>query len=332
MTSSGRRALAGLCLAGTLAGCGGGGGNGSGLSVRTSTVPPVAITAAPAQPTGSGAALSQSYRQRCAASLARERPARARGAGTVTQLRMRSPDSSGTVRSAWVYRPGGVSDSARLPVLYVLHGYPGGPAGPWTKRGTARVLDAQFARGARPYLVVTLDGSGTKHPDTEWADSVDGADKVETFVLSVAIPAVEGAHRRDACHRAIAGFSMGGYGAMNLAQRHPDFFGQVAATAGYFRISDPDRVFGNDAAALRANSPDQQVGRSRGLRVFLLDAGQENLALVQGEAERFAHLLIAEKITVQLDFAPGTHNLDYAIAQQPAVATFLEAGWRPQTD
>jgi len=33
-------------------------------------------------------------------------------------------------------------------------------------------------------------------------------------------PAVEGAHRRDACHRAIFGFSMGGYGAMNLAQRH----------------------------------------------------------------------------------------------------------------
>jgi len=65
--------------------------------------------------------------------------------------------------------------------------------------------------------------------------------------------------------------------------------------------------------------------------VFLLGAGQEDLPLVQGEAERFAHLPIAEKIPVQLDFAPGTHNLDYAIAQQPTVATFPEAGWRPQT-
>jgi S-formylglutathione hydrolase FrmB len=245
------------------------------------------------------------------------------------QLRLPSPDSSHKERAVWVYRPGGVSETARLPVVYVLHGYPGDPASFWTKYGAAKLLDAQFKAGAAPYEVVTVDGVGVKHPDSEWADSVDGADKVETFLLSIAIPAVEGSHLRDACHRAIAGFSMGGYGAMNLAQRHPDVFGQVAATSGYFHVDDPDHVFGGDKAVEKANSPDQQVARAKGLRVFLLEAGQENLNLIKGEAERFAHLLIGARIPVQLDFSPGTHTPDYAVARQADVGMFLEAGWRP---
>ena len=168
----------------------------------------------------------------------------ARGSGTLRELRLRSPDSSRTLRSIYIYRPGGVTDTAKLPVLYLLHGLPGSAGDIWTGFDGKKLLDTEFTHGAAPYEVVTLDGHGTKHRDTEWADSADGADEVESFVLNVAIPAVEGAHRRDACHRAIAGFSMGGFGAMNLAQRHPDVFGQVAAVAGYFHLDDPDAVFG----------------------------------------------------------------------------------------
>ena len=68
----------------------------------------------------------------------------------------------------------------------------------------------------------------------------------------------------------------------------------------------------------------------KGLRLFLLDAGQENLRLVRGETQRLAKLLIAEKIPVRLDYAPGVHDGDYAIAQEPEISAFLEAGWRPQ--
>ena len=284
----------------------------------------------PASPTGSGAALNQSYSRRCAASLAHYSPPHVTGNGTLRELRLRSPDSSHTMRSVYVYRPGGVPDSATLPILYLLHGYPGTPDQLWTQLNAKQLLDAEFAQGGTPYEVVTLDGRGTKHRDTEWADSADGADKVESFILDVAIPAVEGSHRRDACHRAIAGFSMGGYGAMNLAQRHPDVFGQVASVAGYFHLDDPDEVFGNNPALQKANSPDQQVGRVKGLRIFLLDAAQESLPLVKGETERLAKLLIAAGIPVQLDYAPGTHNGRYAISQEPEISAFLQTGWRPQ--
>jgi S-formylglutathione hydrolase FrmB len=226
-----------------------------------------------------------------------------------------------------VYRPA-VPDSARLPVLYLLHGLPGSPGQLFAQSHIAAALDRRFSHRGSPFVVVAPDGNGVHHRDTEWADSVDGYDRVEAFVTQVVIPAVEGRHRRDACHRAIGGFSMGGYGAMNLALRHPDLFGQVVSIAGYFRIDDPSGVFGNNPAARRANSPDQNVARARGLRIYLLDAEQEDLPLVKGEALRFAGLLIHAGIPVELRFAPGTHAPGYVAAQRPEMADFLEAGWR----
>jgi hypothetical protein len=68
----------------------------------------------------------------------------------------------------------------------------------------------------------------------------------------------------------------------------------------------------------------------KGLRVFLLEAAQEDLQLVKGETDRLAKLLIDEKIPVLLDYSPGTHSTEYAIAQEPEISAFLQAGWRPQ--
>jgi S-formylglutathione hydrolase FrmB len=314
-------AVLGCAGAFVLAGCG------SGHGADSPTTP---LTSTPATPTGSGTALSENYEQRCATSLARSTPLHTRGNGSLHELQLRSPDKSGTPRTIYVYRPGGIPDTAKLPVLYLLHGLPGSSADIWKGFDGKKLLDIEFEHGTSAFEVVTLDGHGAKHRDTEWADSSDGTDEVESFVMNVAIPAVEGSHRRDACHRAIAGFSMGGYGAMNLAQRHPDVFGQVASIAGYFRLDDPDAVFGNNRALQKANSPDQQIARMKGLRVFLLDAGQENLPLVKGETDRLAKLLVNAKIPVRLDYAPGVHNGDYAVAQEPEISAFLEAGWRPQ--
>ncbi|MCU1352680.1 MAG: putative esterase, partial [Acidimicrobiales bacterium] len=89
-----------------------------------------------------------------------------------------------------MYRPGGLADTSKMPVVYMLHGLPGDPAALWTQHGEAAALDTQFARGAFPYVVVTVDGRGTKHNDTEWGDSIDGTDRVESFILNVAMPAV----------------------------------------------------------------------------------------------------------------------------------------------
>jgi S-formylglutathione hydrolase FrmB len=305
-------ALTTAALASTAAGCG---------TAAHTAVPPASGVATP--PKGSFAA-------RCRDDPATDKlpePARPTRPGTVTVLHLRSPDRSAGLRDVLVYRPA-VADSARLPVLYLLHGLPGNPRQLLAQSGLVSALDRRFSRRGEPFVVAVPDGNGVHHSDTEWADSVDGYDRVETFVTKVVIPAVEGQHPRDVCHRAIGGFSMGGYGAMNLALRHPDLFGQVVSIAGYFRIDDPSGVFGGNAGVERANSPDQNVARGRGLRIYLLDAEQENLGLVKGEALRFARLLIAASVPVELRFAPGTHVPSYAATQRPEVLDFLEGGWR----
>ena len=68
---------------------------------------------------------------------------------------------------------------------------------------------------------------------------------------------------RDAAHRAIAGFSMGGYGAMNIAMQNPGVFGQVVSIAGYFVVNDLSGMFGGPAGhrSVRASIVRGQQGR-----------------------------------------------------------------------
>src|SRR5207245_2907553 len=91
--------------------------------------------------------------------------------------------------------------------------------------------------------------------DTEWANSADGADPLETFVTTAVTHAVEGAHPRPARLRTIAGVSMGGYGAMNIGLHQPTLYGQIVSVSGYFHIDDPDKVFAGNRKLEAANSP-----------------------------------------------------------------------------
>src|SRR5207253_1828855 len=134
------------------------------------------------------------------------------------------------------------------------HGYPG-DARNGESVGLPAVLDEAIAATGRGFVVALPDGGSAIHPDTEWADSADGKVRLDRFVTTTVIRAVEGNHRRDRRHRAIAGFSMGGYGAMNLGLRHPGLYGQVVSIAGYFHPDDPDRMGGGRAGWATANSP-----------------------------------------------------------------------------
>src|SRR4051812_5534432 len=172
-----------------------------------------------------------------------------------------------TSRDVWIYEPAGV-DPSTLPIVYFLHGVPGHARD--VIDNLASELDSTIAAGAPPFVLVAPDGNGDHHDDTEWADAADGTDDVETFVTTEVIPAVERSSARPRERRAIAGFSMGGYGAMNLAIRNPSLFSQVVSLAGYFHVDDPDGMFGRDPAVESANSPDQRVADAAGLRVLLV--------------------------------------------------------------
>ncbi|HEV7864886.1 MAG TPA: alpha/beta hydrolase-fold protein, partial [Acidimicrobiia bacterium] len=232
-------------------------------------------------------------------------PAQPGSSGTVQILDLPSGDADGKSREVWVYRPD-VPDSADLPVVYLLHGYPGNDLDV-EQIHLADLLDQQFAAGAAPFVVVVPNGQSDIHPDTEWADSVDGEVRLETFIVSTAIPAVEGANRRDAAHRSIAGFSMGGYGSMNLAEHHPDLFGQVVSIAGYYHTDDPDGMGGASPVWDADNSPDQNIDTLAGTRTLLIADAEESDPLILGEAARFADLQRVAGQNPTLVVAPGNH-------------------------
>jgi hypothetical protein len=137
------------------------------------------------------------------------------------------------------------------------------------------------------------------------------------------IPAVEGSNRRDASHRIIAGFSMGGFGAASIALRHPDLFSGVASIAGYFHIDDPDNVFGNNRQVEDAHDPEVLIRTVHSVRFWLGDGTADHLPVVSGEAQRFARLAGPLVDPEDLVLAPGGHNFSFVLGSLPAIGRFV---------
>lgn len=248
------------------------------------------------------------------------------GPGTVTVLHVPSADSDLRVRDVYVYRPA-APKGVVLPVLYMLHGYPGHPSA--LARWMAPALNRAFEKGAKPFVVAIPDGNGRAHRDTEWADSVDGRTLVETSLLKRILPAVEGAKPLPAGMRAIGGFSMGGYGAANLGLRHPGVFGQIVAISGYYHTDDRSKMFGGRPSVIAADTPNAMTRAAAGKRIQLFESPSESDPLIKHQASAFARRLRACHCVNALDvrMVPGNHDVDFVAAVTPTIAAFLDAGW-----
>lgn len=245
--------------------------------------------------------------------------------GTVSVLQIRGP-SDRRPHPVWVWRPPG-PDSATIPVLYFLHGYPGSASDPFTA-GLARTLNGLLQQGYPPFVFAGVDGNGEHHADTEWANAAAGSDQVMDRVVDAAIPAVEGTHMRDAAHRAIAGFSMGGYGAMNIAMQNPGVFGQVVSIAGYFVVNDLSGMFGDRPALVAKNAPSGHPWEARDMRVLLDEDGSDPSPLIRGQAAWMGGLLRRYGVPVTVHVQPGTHDWAYATSALRYSFTFLAGNWR----
>jgi S-formylglutathione hydrolase FrmB len=132
-----------------------------------------------------------------------------------------------------LYLPDGYAGSARrYPVLYLLHGH-GGTEADWANGGAlGATLDALTAAGAVPPMLVVAPGMGNGW----YVDNPDpgGLGAVEAAFLADLIPHVDRAWRTDArrAARAVAGLSMGGWGAVRLAMLRPDMFAAAASLSG----------------------------------------------------------------------------------------------------
>ena len=131
---------------------------------------------------------------------------------------------------------------------------------------------------------------------------------------------------RDREHRSIVGFSMGGYGAMNIGLHHPDVYGAVASIAGYFDTDDESGVFGGESSIVASNRPDQHVDAARQVRMMLADSTGDSASVTVGEVARFSKLLHAAGVEPLIDIQPGGHDLPYLSRELPRALSFLVDG------
>ena len=127
------------------------------------------------------------------------------------------------------------TSGARYPVLYLLHGGAGGNSAQWSTGGG----DVEGITNGKPIITVMPDG-GKVGWYTDWKDQSRGAQAWRTFHVDQLIPWIDANLRTIAAKngRAIAGLSMGGFGAVRYAQDRPDLFQFVGSFSGAVDLGD----------------------------------------------------------------------------------------------
>jgi len=246
----------------------------------------------------------------------------------IVKLSIPSAEKDFPIRNVWVMTPAvPESEVAKLPVVYMLHGWPGSPSGLIV--GVENALTATFANGAAPFIAVFPDGNALTHFDSEWADSYDGRAKIETWLTTNVIQTVEAGNLRSRNNRAILGFSMGGYGAAIIGLHHPTLFGQVVTLAGYFAIDDLTGAFdpGPSTDTKHAyQNPATFLKVANKERWFLGESPDDYTQLIRGQAAAWGAKLKSVKASYSIEYAPGGHSYGFVGQEIPLVVQWLKWG------
>jgi S-formylglutathione hydrolase FrmB len=145
------------------------------------------------------------------------------------ELTLRTPELAGDTHIR-VLLPEGYNAKARrrYPVLYLLHGASDDYRSWSDKAHVEKVV------GPLPLIVVMPDGGRGGFYSDWYNDGAGGPPQYETFHVRRLIPWIDSHYRTIAARRgrAVAGLSMGGFGTMSYAARHPDLFSAAAAFSG----------------------------------------------------------------------------------------------------
>jgi hypothetical protein len=142
-------------------------------------------------------------------------------------------------RPVYVYLPPGYDDDPgrRYPVVYTIQGYTGHVA-MWFNRAPFRrpypeMADEMFATTDTPRAIVVYVDAWTALGGSQFLDS-PAMGRYHSYLCDEVVPWVDARYRTipDRDHRAIAGKSSGGYGAMITPMLRPDLFGALATHAG----------------------------------------------------------------------------------------------------
>lgn len=190
--------------------------------------------------------------------------------------------------------PAGYGDGRGLPVLLVLHGA-STTAADFPRLGLGRFATDSVRRGNAPFVLAGATGDRLS-----WRPA--GADDPQRMVHEE-IPAWCARRGFDTGRISVCGWSMGGYGALLLAQTFPGFVRSVAAFSP--AVSPGDDVFAR-AGALRGVPVGLWCGTDDGL---LSEVRALERALPQPKAAG--------------SYAPGRHNFGYWSTCLPAACDLV---------
>jgi len=197
-----------------------------------------------------------------------------------------------------------------FPVLYLLHGYSDDHT-VWCRRTRIEWYVREM-----PLIVVMPDGLHSFYCNDPRPGGFAGEDHIIRDVVGFVERAFPALPARDG--RALAGLSMGGYGAMMLGLRHPEMFCAISSHSSAFAFAHEPisqrEAINNYAAALPEGQYDcfvlaekaAQVGGSPAIR---FDCGTED-GLLAANRDFHAHL---EAIGLAHEYAefPGFHSWPY---------------------
>jgi S-formylglutathione hydrolase FrmB len=270
--------------------------------------------------------------------------------------------------------------TARYPVVYLLHGL-GGNEDSWDKMGLLAVAKAEKLEA----IVVMPDGDDGFY--VNWATPTEDYDECrsgvapfepkavmesycvrqrdyESYLIDDLVPHIDNTYRTipDRAKRAMAGVSMGGYGALYLAFKRPDLFGAAASHSGIVsllyegpypykkgkarlsrkpkkRIKDlgPDfgrhlgKAFGTDLKNWRSHDPTSMVTSIKKETPVLvyLDCGTEDEFQLQHANLYLSELLSAAGLVNELFLGPGKHDTTFFQSRIDDSVRFLKNFFNP---
>jgi enterochelin esterase-like enzyme len=184
-----------------------------------------------------------------------------------------------STRQSLVYLPPGYTRARSYPVVYLLHGMPGSPSGFAHSLQLAQVGDSL----GTPFIAVAPVAGPTSKYRGEWAGPW------EDYLIKDVVPWVDA--NLSIGPRTIAGLSAGGYGAVDIALRHPGLFGTIESWSGYFTPFRDGPLARATPAQLAAHDPELLVRRQapflRPATRFFLSAGPTHGDVLQSATSAF---------------------------------------------
>ena len=260
--------------------------------------------------------------------------------GTLQEGQIHSTFMGGDMPYA-IYLPPGYADPAnanrRYPVVYLLHGAPGGYHD-WVHAGGAdKTADALISVGRIPPMILVMpEGQTSPLHDSEWANGTPPAAQAESYLVQEVVPSIDTQYRTvaSADQRAIGGLSTGGFAGVNMTLHHPDIFSIAWSLSGTYQAPQTilKQTLFSDPASVAYNSPVQyvqQVKDPQRLHIYLAVGKTDTVDNTNVETKQMDQALTAAHVPHLAQYFDGAHSwafwglhlvdaLEYIAANLPA--------------